>query len=132
MAARAFKYQPRGVDRRKDMLRLPRESELPADPIQRFKLRQEVIRRAECLMWNQLYHMEHELEAVARACRGPQYRRRLLVDMLSHYAHESMECNARRRVAAKAREVVAALEAPALVSPTPPEEGLRLLRGGRA
>ena len=129
-AARPFKYDRRD---RRNRLRVPRESELPADPVERFKLRQEVIRRAGLVVSSQLYRMEDELEAVARACRSARYRRILLVDLLSHYG-SGLFSSGHQRVAAKARDVVAALEgapSPLPTSPAPPES-LRLLRGGRA
>ncbi|SRR5216683_4352124 len=121
MAARPFKHKKA---QRPEWLRVPRRDQLPDDPIQRFKFRQELVRRAENIAWNQLYAMENELGAVARACRGPKYRRSLLIRMLSHYEHEPLVSKQRRRVAAVARGL--ALEGP--TSPAP-AAGPRVLSG---
>lgn len=121
MAARPFKHKKA---QRPEWLRVRRRDQLPDDPIQRFKFRQELVRRAENIAWNQLYAMENELGAVARVCRGPKDRRSLLIRMLSHYEHEPLVSKQRRRVAAVARGL--ALEGP--TSPAP-AAGPRVLSG---
>jgi len=58
MAARPFKHKKAQGP---EWLRVSRRDQLPDDPIQRFKFRQELVRRAENIAWNQLYAMENEL-----------------------------------------------------------------------
>lgn len=133
-APRPFKY-PKGGQRKG--LIIPKERELPVDPLERFQFWKEVIRRAANVAWHQLYRMKDELEAVASACHRSRDRRFLLDGVLRLYQSESLPGMFRRlELAAKAQEIISALDtvtpAPTTSPAAPRPGGLRLLKGGRA
>lgn len=72
--------QRRALGRAGLWLRQPGAAQMPDDPIRRFEFRMELLRRAQSIAWSQLYHLESDLGAVARA--NPRYR---LSARLSHF-----------------------------------------------
>lgn len=63
--------QRRALGRAGLWLRVPGAAQMPADPLRRFEFRLELLRAAERIASRQLYHLELELGAVARA--NPRY-----------------------------------------------------------